>query len=140
MPYGKYCKTHPKTPENTSAYGLCRMCIKHRHKVYYQSKEQRYANGKRFAKKRGIECHINKEDFFRLFIPSTCYYCGQKFESSGFGLDRMDSDKGYTLDNVVMCCTDCNKHKFDSWTVEEAKAAITAVKEVRKVNKIKEKF
>jgi hypothetical protein len=38
------------------------------------------------------------------------------------GLDRIDSDKGYTLDNVVPCCRNCNRAKsdltlgtFDAW-------------------------
>lgn len=38
-----------------------------------------------------------------------CFYCGQP---SGGGLDRLNSNEGYSLDNVVACCGRCNKAKL----------------------------
>lgn len=29
------------------------------------------------------------------------------------GVDRVDSSKGYTIDNVVPCCDICNRMKLD---------------------------
>lgn len=29
------------------------------------------------------------------------------------GIDRKDSSKGYTIDNCVPCCTECNTMKSD---------------------------
>ncbi len=64
---------------------------------------------------------------FILLITSNCYYCGidGEFKKKGSGnknyinkfcgIDRVDSSKGYTLDNVVPCCGKCNimKNKFN---------------------------
>lgn len=68
-------------------------------------------------------------DFFAL-TQQPCFYCGleprQKYsisrkhrgtEESEFvynGLDRIDSNKGYDLDNVVPCCKACNFAKHTS--------------------------
>lgn len=66
------------------------------------------------------------EDFLKLSQKS-CHYCGKeperifnlysKFDSHPLkdeadfkynGLDRIDSDKDHSLNNIVPCCTDCN--------------------------------
>lgn len=69
------------------------------------------------------------EDFFRL-TQLSCYYCGKepdqitisssqrKTHPDGCqfiynGLDRIDSTKGYDIDNVVPCCGTCNFMKRD---------------------------
>ena len=55
---------------------------------------------------------------------SPCFYCGAEKSNhkvtknckEGFdhnGIDRIDSSKGYTPDNVVPCCKICNKAKMD---------------------------
>jgi hypothetical protein len=55
-------------------------------------------------------------------LTSDCHYCGkppsttQSKNSGAFahnGIDRLDNDKGYTLDNVVSCCPECNYKKGD---------------------------
>jgi 5-methylcytosine-specific restriction endonuclease McrA len=40
------------------------------------------------------------------FWNGTCHYCGNKI--IGVGLDRIDSSIGYTIENCVPCCKDCN--------------------------------
>jgi len=75
---------------------------------------------------KGIRFELSKEEFVK-FIKSNCYYCGslpnntfstyrgnQKhipFKYSG--IDRIDSNKGYTVDNCVPCCAICNIAKND---------------------------
>jgi hypothetical protein len=73
-----------------------------------------YSKYKSKSKKRGISFDISKEDF-KLLVSSNCYYSdlppNQKFtnknKASGEylynGLDRIDSNLGYTIDNVVPC-------------------------------------
>jgi hypothetical protein len=56
------------------------------------------------AKKRDLEWQLSKEEFSWL-AESRCYFCGEEPQS---GIDRLDSYKGYTIDNVVACCTRCN--------------------------------
>lgn len=41
---------------------------------------------------------------------SACYLCGR---SPCFGIDRVDPDGDYTLDNSRPCCTECNYMKKD---------------------------
>jgi len=48
---------------------------------------------------------------FEGFIKQKCNYCG--LLNIRNGLDRVDSSKGYTIDNVVPCCPLCNTMKLD---------------------------
>ena len=62
-------------------------------------------------------------DYFNQLISSNCYYCGRKpIETTRWkscehktqprlkhnGIDRVDSNIGYTQDNTVSCCSMCN--------------------------------
>lgn len=73
------------------------------------------------AKARGIEWNLSEEEVKSL-IKSNCYYCGEapsKSQSVSYkedyelvnGIDRLDSDKSYTIDNCVPCCPTCNLMK-----------------------------
>ncbi len=91
------------------------------------------------ALRRGIEYTLTTEQF-RSTISMDCFYCGQKprdfnmyYKSDGSkkqkygraewadqqwvkanGIDRFDNSKGYTPENSVPCCWDCNVAKSDS--------------------------
>lgn len=75
-------------------------------------------------------------DQFRQLATSRCFYCGtvpsleinrtneaaelqirQERYDAGWvkvnGIDRIDSDKGYTIENSTPCCNSCNKAKLD---------------------------
>jgi hypothetical protein len=79
-------------------------------------------NYKRNATRKGRSWEIS-EDLFDALTTADCHYCGQaatnKFTAryghngdfSYNGLDRKDSSKGYTPDNVVTCCKICQKCK-----------------------------
>ncbi len=43
-------------------------------------------------------------------IVAPCTYCGK---DTGQGIDRIDSNRGYTDDNVCACCKTCNYMKRD---------------------------
>lgn len=75
------------------------------------------------ARQDQIEFKLSKTEFFSL-TSKDCSYCGSppvikfmvKHRNGGClinGLDRVDSNLGYTKDNVVPCCTVCNKMKSD---------------------------
>lgn len=74
------------------------------------AKENRYNLYKKGAKARGLEFKIDKENFYTL-TQQPCVYCGELNEYNG--LDRIDSSIGYTIENVVPCCSICNKMKLD---------------------------
>ena len=72
-----------------------------------------YSCYKASAKRRGIEFELSLEEF-RTF-QKICYYCG----SHAIGLDRIDNNLGYLIDNCASCCEICNKTKqtlsLDEW-------------------------
>lgn len=89
------------------------------------------------AVERGLLFVLSKEQFSKL-INGNCHYCGSgpsnqwKSSLGGVfnysGIDRVDNDKGYTLNNVVTCCDKCNRAKrhhsekeFISWLDELVK-------------------
>lgn len=61
-------------------------------------------------------------NYFRKLTKRNCFYCGtkpsqvQEATNGKYiynGVDRIDSMKGYSRDNVVTCCKDCNRMKGD---------------------------
>jgi hypothetical protein len=88
-----------------------------------------YSNTRSRAKAKGKVFTLTLEEFKKV-TSSPCYYCGGPLPKRG-GLDRIDNTKGYEPDNVLPCCIECNRHRSDTWTVEEAMVAITAVQEFR---------
>lgn len=71
------------------------------------------------AKRRGIGFVLTKNQV-RELTKMSCYYCGgnpqtvSEHDRSKYvynGIDRVDNDKGYTIDNCVPCCAQCNKMK-----------------------------
>jgi hypothetical protein len=77
---------------------------------------------KRGAKKRNLDYSLTSEEFDKL-VTGNCLYCGDSLtntikgqgKTSGdfkyTGIDRVDSSKGYILDNCVSCCWMCNNMK-----------------------------
>lgn len=77
------------------------------------------------ARKRGYSFELNEEEFRKL-TKGNCYYCSrepsQRMRPKRVtnkrnrdyiynGIDRVDNDLGYTLDNCVSCCSVCNEMK-----------------------------
>lgn len=89
--------------------------------------ERHYSGG---AKKRDIQYFLST-DFFRQIIKLDCHYCGapprliewdrivkrvgyerhDRHDIFANGIDRKDNTKGYTEENVVPSCPDCNYAK-----------------------------
>lgn len=86
------------------------------------------------AKKRNLDYKITDDEFVML-SKMNCYYCGElpsqvykitdknKKIRAGIpiiynGIDRVNNNKGYILNNVVPCCGTCNmmKHAHDKNT------------------------
>ena len=76
------------------------------------------------AARRGLEFKLSKEELY-WFAEQRCEYCGylpkNKINSNNGtfvynGIDRIDNNVGYTLDNCVTCCITCNrgKHKLSN--------------------------
>lgn len=90
----------------------------------------RYYQYQQSAKIRGLEFSIDHETF-EIITKLCCHYCGipprniarmpkrdQHRKSERVqrvfkynGLDRVDNTKGYTFENIVPCCANCNRAK-----------------------------
>ena len=93
---------------------------------------------KRHAKERGFKFLLDR-DFVRNIINKNCHYCDippsnnkktkHSIEGLNFnGIDRVDSFKDYTPDNVVPCCRVCNNAK-SNYTTEAFLAWVKRVYE-----------
>jgi hypothetical protein len=72
------------------------------------------------CKRDGIECELTEEEI-KEFFKEECFYCG---ELGNNGIDRIENDIGYNVDNCVSCCSMCNYMKacLDSITfIDRAK-------------------
>ena len=129
-------------PGNTKSCGCLSKEIK-KAKLLPQNKgviNQIILGYKRHAKRRGFAWSLTFDEVSNI-INKPCYYCGavnsnKKITKNcqGFsynGIDRVNSLKDYTIDNVVPCCDFCNKAKgnktkdeFLSWVKRIYKTAM----------------
>lgn len=81
---------------------------KERDKIYQQSKKGRFNRYKIDSKRRKIIFNLTFNDFL-TFWQVPCYYCKNNIET--IGLDRINSNIGYQLNNIISCCYSCNVMK-----------------------------
>lgn len=71
---------------------------------------------------------LTYEEFFEFTSTPGCHYCDAPITwseynphkyGSGYYLDRVDNTIGYQKDNLVVCCTRCNRGKSDQFTYKE---------------------
>lgn len=121
-----YCE-HPDSMKAAfNRTRLDQMPIDERIYTYYKNKIERDNN---LPGKKQKPFELTLEEFSKL-IHSDCAYCGTPPTSDNIwnksgkrkcdenliyvnGIDRIDSDKGYTVDNCVPCCPMCNRMKLD---------------------------
>lgn len=83
-----------------------------------------YYRYKSTAKAKNREFSLTQEQFKEL-VTKPCFYCNSLPEREAYtsikddfilanGIDRVDSSKGYTIENCVPCCITCNKAKTDT--------------------------
>jgi len=118
------------------ARGSVKSCgCRRKHSFGLATKMHVLRNYQHSAERRGLEFVLTPGQFFKL-TQLPCHYCGKppgksvtasqpKLKNGDFlynGLDRVDSRKGYTIENTVPCCTTCNYAKgtataeeFTSW-------------------------
>lgn len=104
----KLLSQYDKRPERPiGVKPKCKVCSK----VYRDSKPEqvKYTQYKSGANRRGFSFELSKEEFL-TFWKQPCFYCADEIET--IGLDRIDSNRGYSKDNIVPCCTICNTMKL----------------------------
>ena len=95
---------------------------------------RRYIDSINLADRREIPFVLSYEQYYCL-IKLPCYYCGGKLNETRTGLDRLANTLGYTLDNSVPCCANCNRIKCHLLTPDEMLAVAKLLKEMRGAKK-----
>lgn len=78
---------------------------------------------KRAAMRRNYTWDLTDNEAYK-FLLSNCFYCGRqpsrtcnyiKYRTAVTvsGIDRVDNDSGYCIDNCVSCCAICNRAKLN---------------------------
>jgi 5-methylcytosine-specific restriction endonuclease McrA len=76
----------------------------------------KHGHYKASARRRNISWQLTKKEFLDLIFKN-CHYCGSEpslvakasiHTAKVNGVDRVDSNKAYSLDNCVTCCRQCN--------------------------------
>jgi hypothetical protein len=117
-----YMKKYNK--DNRKSLNAYRVKYRKRHKkeilTYSRGYNERpLVRYKKFIRtKNGKHSDISFVEYSKLISLNSCYYCGGILPETGHGLDRIDSNKGYTLKNVRPCCTICNISKRTMTTKE----------------------
>ena len=81
--------------------------------------KNKFSNAKNMCKKNNLEFLIDEDFILNMWITQNgkCFYSGKNMEifSSPWSvsIDRKDSSKGYTKDNIVLCCAVFNRMKLN---------------------------
>ncbi len=88
----------------------CRTCVTKGYKLNSPVNDcrTRYHRVRQGAKLRRIPFELHYDEFSEYY-GRHCAYCG--VVTPTVNLDRVDNNKGYTVDNVVPCCPECNRMK-----------------------------
>lgn len=118
----EYRATHKnkrRAQQLTPEYKAAKKVYDNAHHLLNTERKAKYQKTKRYntetlwkrlnkaASSRGHIVTLTLSEFKGLLIQS-CHYCGSALPRQGYGVDRVDNSKGYTMDNVVACCTLCN--------------------------------
>ena len=91
------------------------------------TERQAFAGCKSSARKRDISFDLTFHEFLTI-IKQECFYCGiapsrslrayntstkESIVVSRSGIDRLDNDQGYVIENCVPCCMRCNTMKMN---------------------------
>lgn len=84
------------------------------------------------ARAREIPVDLTIDQYAQLVSSGTCFYMGEPLGKTGGGLDRKNSQLGYTFENCVPCCLKCNRIRGeDNITHEEMFEVVKLLKRLR---------
>lgn len=84
-------RKYRKTPEGRANYLL----------YNYKKEDNKYNRG---------ECTLTADWIVENIFSKPCHYCGRT-DWTKIGCDRIDNSLPHTPDNIVPCCSDCNRKK-----------------------------
>ena len=93
-------------------------------------------------KTRGWAVSLTFDEFLKFTETETCHYCSQQVawiprgnSSKATNLDRIDNLIGYTQENCVVCCPECNRIKSNKYSYDEMLVIGKFLKELRHGNR-----
>lgn len=112
--------------------GKCVKCVKRNNHPYQNIYNRMIAS----ALKMNRDITLTFEEFLTLTNTKKCVYCNtdiiwKEYQAGASNLDRKNSDQGYHLSNVVVCCFECNKMKSNWYSYEEFLAIRNLLNEMR---------
>jgi hypothetical protein len=113
-----------------SSTGFCQRCAI----LVNQPYEDLYKILIRNSKPKGIEVSLTFDEFLMFTEIGCCHYCGEKniewkeYGGTAYNLDRKNSDTGYVLTNIVVCCAKCNYRKGNYYSHQEFMAISEVLK------------
>lgn len=141
----KYCKACQQKLDRPGRALYCSDCVETR--TMYKSiivNARRTFSAK--VKKRPTLLTLTRDQLcrWRKEVVLECFYCrisqkelklvGMKSQTQKIvgvlGIDRLDSNKGYTVENIVPCCFTCNQVKSNRFSPKEMQIIGTAIKAV----------
>lgn len=94
-------------------------------------------------KRKKYNVTITYDEFIEIIKDSTCHYCNKKLifnphtrssnsepVSRAYQLDRKNNNEGYSKNNVVTCCWNCNRIKSDIYSYEDFMKLSPILKEI----------
>ena len=151
-------KFHKDKSRKDGLSHCCKKCGYEKSKTYHQSHKEKthkrkfqydrsldgiFVNVRYSAKKRNIEFNFSKEGFVTWYNKQeqVCHYCKRNLEeikkdkilnlnSYRFSIDRKNNNRGYILDNIVLCCLNCNIVKGKFFTEQEMLKMGSTLKEI----------
>jgi 5-methylcytosine-specific restriction endonuclease McrA len=135
---GKFGRTH-----------TCRKCVaknrlenlesvRAKEREYDRTPRGRYHTAKSSIAKRGIDFNISLEWYENFCLENKiCFYCDEDMANTpvGLGLNRIDSNKGYSEDNLKRCCKKCNSI-MNNYSINDLKTRVFKI--VKRMEKIVE--
>lgn len=130
----KSVRGHYITTGNIKSCGCWRREISERGHKPFQSLYKRlcWQSGKE-----GKNVTFSFDDFLKFTKTDRCHYCGDKIVWHGrnrgrYNLDRKDNAVGYSKENCVVCCKECNYAKNNHFTYDEMLIIGKAIGEVKR--------
>ncbi len=93
--------------------------------AYSKDLKQLHSQLKSSAKKRNIDFDLSMSDMFDMSFPMTCpilnmplSFNSGKVQDNSYSVDRIDSSKGYTAENITVISYRANRLKSDASLLE----------------------
>ena len=95
----------------------CLLCANEKQKAYYKAHPIKYlvSDSKKTARVKNIAFDLTEQYIMELLVQQEdkCALSGVAFDGKKPSLDRIDSDGGYTRDNVQLVIFEVNRMKSD---------------------------